>query len=313
MYNGEVNIGHEQLSDFLKTAQLLQVRGLAEGTGNSSSGTSLNPTSALISNSHSNLNGTTANNHNTSQSSSSSSRNSNSGHNKSSQNNSSSTNNHHNLSVNTHHSSSGPGGALNMLASVTNAALLNNNSSNSQGGHRDLTPAIQELKPTPVSIESPAPRITISPSLAHHQSSTSPFNHHLDNQTNPHHQHGPCGSRLLQQSVWGDERSSKSSNHSLNTPPPQKRIKSVDLYRAQHGISPERPLSPPTMNHLRSLSRDRDRDLLMERHSDEQSQMSRDRSLELRESLLGQALEGGPTLSVPTNMQQVNGGRTDTL
>lgn len=36
MYNGEVHIGHEQLSDFLKTAQLLQVRGLADVTGPSS-------------------------------------------------------------------------------------------------------------------------------------------------------------------------------------------------------------------------------------------------------------------------------------
>lgn len=33
MYNGEVHIGHEQLSDFLKTAQLLQIRGLADVTG----------------------------------------------------------------------------------------------------------------------------------------------------------------------------------------------------------------------------------------------------------------------------------------
>lgn len=107
--------------------------------------------------------------------------------------------------------------------------------------------------------------------------------------------------RVSLQNHWGEERSSK-SNHSLNTPPPQKRIKSADLYRAQHGMSPDRPLSPPTMNHLRSLSRDRDRDLLERR--DEQS-LSRDRSLELRESLLGQALEGGPTLIVPSSMQQV--------
>lgn len=67
-------------------------------------------------------------------------------------------------------------------------------------------------------------------------------------------------------------------------------------------MSPDRPLSPPTMNHLRSLSRDRDRDLLMDRHEDK----SRDRSLELHESLLGQALEGGPTLIVPSTIQQVN-------
>ena len=30
MYNGEVHVGHEQLPDFLKTAQTLQVRGLAD-------------------------------------------------------------------------------------------------------------------------------------------------------------------------------------------------------------------------------------------------------------------------------------------
>lgn len=43
MYNGEVHIGHEQLSDFLKTAQLLQVRGLADVTGPSA--TTTNPNS----------------------------------------------------------------------------------------------------------------------------------------------------------------------------------------------------------------------------------------------------------------------------
>lgn len=43
MYNGEVNIGHDQLTDFLKTAQLLQVRGLAEVTNQTLNKTSLLP------------------------------------------------------------------------------------------------------------------------------------------------------------------------------------------------------------------------------------------------------------------------------
>ena len=30
MYNGEVHIGQDHLADFLKTAQMLQVRGLAD-------------------------------------------------------------------------------------------------------------------------------------------------------------------------------------------------------------------------------------------------------------------------------------------
>lgn len=30
MYNGEVHIGQERLTDFIKTAQMLQVRGLAD-------------------------------------------------------------------------------------------------------------------------------------------------------------------------------------------------------------------------------------------------------------------------------------------
>lgn len=147
MYNGEVNIGHEQLSDFLKTAQLLQVRGLAEVTGSSSSA-SLNATSALISSNQSNGSQQTPSGHN--------------GMNNSNNNQHSSSRSSGGHKANSNnplgHQSShgGSAGALNMLASVTNAALLSSASQNSlasgNGGgvHRDLTPAIQELKPTAV-------------------------------------------------------------------------------------------------------------------------------------------------------------------
>lgn len=50
MYNGEVHIGHEQLNDFLKTAQLLQVRGLADVTG---------PANAINNNNNSNISAST--------------------------------------------------------------------------------------------------------------------------------------------------------------------------------------------------------------------------------------------------------------
>lgn len=104
------------------------------------------------------------------------------------------------------------------------------------------------------------------------------------------------------------------SNHL--TPPPQKRIKSVDLYRAQHGISPDREpslkdvqplLAVAAAHHLRDRDRgsDRSRDRERNRSSDhnrsrDSSTHDRDRSSDLRESLLGQALEGGPTLIVPS-------------
>lgn len=64
MYNGEVHIGHEQLSDFLKTAQLLQVRGLADVTGatninnnnnNNNNTTTTTSTSSTITNRINNL------------------------------------------------------------------------------------------------------------------------------------------------------------------------------------------------------------------------------------------------------------------
>lgn len=97
------------------------------------------------------------------------------------------------------------------------------------------------------------------------------------------------------------------------TPPPQKRIKSVDLYRAQHGINPEEAgeaggplkdvqplLAAAAAHHLRSSERSRDRVRLNDhsRSSRDSSTQDRDRSTELRDSLLGQALESGINDSV---------------
>lgn len=62
-----------------------------------------------------------------------------------------------------------------------------------------------------------------------------------------------------------------------------------------------------------SLSRERDRERNRDREresrdrsdrSDRERERERDRSLELRDSLLGQALEGGPTLIVPTQVDK---------
>ncbi|KAI9585318.1 hypothetical protein GQX74_001165 [Glossina fuscipes] len=175
MYNGEVNIGHEHLPEFLKTAHLLQIRGLADvkNTNNTFSmplSTSTKPLSNVVNN-----------------------KGSNSGHNNN-------VNNNTNVSC----SMIGSSGSnkLNFLAAAT------------QANHWDLT----------------------------------------DNESNR-------------------------NNHL--TPPPQKRIKSADLFRAQHGISPERLLIerefPVAGQH--PLTRTRSRET------------SRDREREMRESLLGQALE----------------------
>ncbi|XP_055680383.1 protein abrupt isoform X13 [Lutzomyia longipalpis] len=161
MYNGEVHIGHEQLSDFLKTAQLLQVRGLADVTGPSM------------------------------------------------------------------------GHTMTSSSRLTHAAL------NAQTS----TPTVQELKPSP----------------------TLPWD-------------------------MSDDRSS----HTMGTPPPQKRIKSADLYRAQHGISPERGVDG---NPLPGQLRDKDRD---RSDGDRSRKSSMERNMGLRDSLLEQALEGGPTLIEPT-------------
>ncbi|KFB39500.1 hypothetical protein ZHAS_00006997 [Anopheles sinensis] len=178
MYNGEVHIGQDQLSDFLKTAQLLQVRGLADVTTG-------NPT----------------------------------------------------------------GGRTSANSSMLNSSLS--------------TPAVQELKASPTS-------------------TSLPWELPEDNNT---------------------------------APPPQKRTKSSELYRKQHGLSPDDPIPLdllPIGQHPLTRERDRSKDKSKDHHHHHRSTSSehdlhhhhhhreRDRSLELRESLLGQALEGGPTLTVPS-------------
>uniref|UniRef100_A0A182TMI6 BTB domain-containing protein n=1 Tax=Anopheles melas TaxID=34690 RepID=A0A182TMI6_9DIPT len=175
MYNGEVHIGQDQLSDFLKTAQLLQVRGLADVTTG-------NPT----------------------------------------------------------------GGRTSANSSMLNSSLS--------------TPAVQELKASPTSTSLPW---------------------ELPDDNNP-------------------------------APPPQKRTKSSELYRKQHGLSPDDPIPLdllPIGQHPLTRERDRSKDKSKDHHHRGSSELDlhhhhhhreRDRSLELRESLLGQALEGGPTLTVPS-------------
>lgn len=80
------------------------------------------------------------------------------------------------------------------------------------------------------------------------------------------------------------------------TPPPQKRIKSAELYKKQHGLTDEQMI---VRDHLTSsiqqhaLRRERDKS---------KDSRERDRSLEIKDSLLSQALEGGPTLTIPTQV-----------
>jgi hypothetical protein len=76
------------------------------------------------------------------------------------------------------------------------------------------------------------------------------------------------------------------------TPPPQKRIKSSELYKKQHGLTDDQliavdALAPVIQQH--ALRRERDKS---------KESRDRDRSLEMKESLLSQALEGGPTLTI---------------
>lgn len=97
-----------------------------------------------------------------------------------------------------------------------------------------------------------------------------------------------------------DDRRSKSH---LTPPPPQKRIKSVDLYRAQHGINPEcEPASLKGVEPLLAAAavyRGRERNRSKENVNRSRDSSSQDLSKsELRDSLLGQALEASSASSV---------------
>ena len=78
------------------------------------------------------------------------------------------------------------------------------------------------------------------------------------------------------------------------TPPPQKRIKSVELYKKQHGLTDDQLVVRDHVSiQQHALRRERDKS---------KDSRERDRSLEMKESLLSQALEGGPTLTIPSQV-----------
>lgn len=99
---------------------------------------------------------------------------------------------------------------------------------------------------------------------------------------------------------WDLPSADERSNQNTPNPPPQKRVKSAELYRVQHGISPDRLREHLTPLAQHSLQRSRERERDVHNSIRDKSRDSRDHSLEMRESLLGQALEGGPTLIVPS-------------
>lgn len=84
------------------------------------------------------------------------------------------------------------------------------------------------------------------------------------------------------------------------TPPPQKRIKSAELYKRQHGLTDEQlmvreHLTSSIQQHALHRSRDKSKESVTER----------DRSVEMKDSLLSQALEGGPTLTITPQVRNI--------